>query len=264
MGTLTTRLGLFKPDPDPVTGDDVDVTDLNNNADILDAAVGFFVCTSGTRPGSPWEGLAIYETDTDRVYVWDGVAWQQVATASGSLVGSLTASGTLTSSALVVDSIEIDPTGAAVGHLLRHNGAGKFASVAPEAADVYPKVSNINSALSISTSSLTYVNMTGATLTHTKVRGTATNLYIDFKSSWFASVGTGANPTWGVRVNGVDYDLATMGANNHNLRNFVGGARLITGLGAGSYSCQLRWKTNGDIINMSGDRLSLTVMETAA
>jgi hypothetical protein len=33
------------------------------------------VCTSGTRPGSPTEGLFIYETDTDRVYSYNGAAW---------------------------------------------------------------------------------------------------------------------------------------------------------------------------------------------
>ena len=33
------------------------------------------VCTSSTRPASPYEGQCIYETDTDRMYVWDGSAW---------------------------------------------------------------------------------------------------------------------------------------------------------------------------------------------
>jgi hypothetical protein len=33
------------------------------------------VCTSSTRPASPFEGQVIYETDTDRVLVWNGTAW---------------------------------------------------------------------------------------------------------------------------------------------------------------------------------------------
>lgn len=33
------------------------------------------VCTSNTRPVSPFEGQAIYETDTDKVLVWNGSAW---------------------------------------------------------------------------------------------------------------------------------------------------------------------------------------------
>ena len=33
------------------------------------------VCTSSTRPASPFEGQQIYETDTDKVLVWDGSTW---------------------------------------------------------------------------------------------------------------------------------------------------------------------------------------------
>lgn len=33
------------------------------------------VCTSSTRPASPFEGQMIYETDTDRVLAWNGSAW---------------------------------------------------------------------------------------------------------------------------------------------------------------------------------------------
>jgi len=33
------------------------------------------VCTSGTRPSSPIEGMVIFETDTDRVYAYSGTAW---------------------------------------------------------------------------------------------------------------------------------------------------------------------------------------------
>lgn len=33
------------------------------------------VCTSSSRPASPYEGQMIYETDTDKVLVWNGSAW---------------------------------------------------------------------------------------------------------------------------------------------------------------------------------------------
>lgn len=35
-------------------------------------------CTSSTRPASPNEGMTIYETDTDRLLVWDGSAWIRI------------------------------------------------------------------------------------------------------------------------------------------------------------------------------------------
>lgn len=37
------------------------------------------VCTSSTRPASPFEGQMIYETDTNRVLVFDNTAWVMIA-----------------------------------------------------------------------------------------------------------------------------------------------------------------------------------------
>jgi hypothetical protein len=37
------------------------------------------VCTSTTRPTAPFEGQMIYETDTNRVLVWDNAAWVMIA-----------------------------------------------------------------------------------------------------------------------------------------------------------------------------------------
>jgi hypothetical protein len=36
-------------------------------------------CTSGTRPTPSHEGMHIYETDTDQMAKWNGVAWEYVA-----------------------------------------------------------------------------------------------------------------------------------------------------------------------------------------
>jgi hypothetical protein len=47
------------------------------------------VCTSSTRPTSPYEGQVIYETDTDRVLVWSGAAWVGIGK-----IDSLTVSAT--------------------------------------------------------------------------------------------------------------------------------------------------------------------------
>lgn len=33
------------------------------------------VCTSSTRPASPYEGQMIYETDTDGIFVFNGTSW---------------------------------------------------------------------------------------------------------------------------------------------------------------------------------------------
>lgn len=40
---------------------------------------GLIVCTSSTRPQSPYEGMQIWETDTDFKLVYDGSAWKLTA-----------------------------------------------------------------------------------------------------------------------------------------------------------------------------------------
>lgn len=74
MATNTARAGLRKP----AVGDNIDVTlDLNNNWDKVDANLGAFQCTSGTRPtGSDrFTGQIIYESDTTRQFMWNGTEW---------------------------------------------------------------------------------------------------------------------------------------------------------------------------------------------
>ena len=79
MATTTTRLSLRKPDPTPVTGDFVDAgADLNANWDKVDGAMPFFPCTSGTRPGSPFTGMQIHETDTKDCLYWNGTVWRRM------------------------------------------------------------------------------------------------------------------------------------------------------------------------------------------
>lgn len=51
--------------------------------------IGHVLCTSSTRPSTPDEGTMIYETDTKKVYVWDGSSWSQIATESAPIPGSV-------------------------------------------------------------------------------------------------------------------------------------------------------------------------------
>lgn len=71
--TFTTKQGLIKPTPG--TGDLVDITELNQNADKLDQNTPNFVCTSSTRPGIPFIGMKIFETDTKQEGTWNGTSW---------------------------------------------------------------------------------------------------------------------------------------------------------------------------------------------
>lgn len=35
----------------------------------------YVICTSGTRPTTPYTGQLIYETDTQVFYIYDGTTW---------------------------------------------------------------------------------------------------------------------------------------------------------------------------------------------
>jgi len=45
------------------------------------------VCTSSTRPASPYDGQVIYETDTDKTLVWNGSGWVMLATGTANAPG---------------------------------------------------------------------------------------------------------------------------------------------------------------------------------
>lgn len=80
---LTAQYQFAKPD----TQDLYDVTIQNGNWDKAEAGLiaiaastgGVTFCTSVTRPGSPANGRMIYETDTRRMYLWNGSIWFQIA-----------------------------------------------------------------------------------------------------------------------------------------------------------------------------------------
>jgi hypothetical protein len=49
------------------------------------------VCTSSTRPASPFEGQTIYETDTDLVKSYNGTSWVTIGPASAAAVTAIQA-----------------------------------------------------------------------------------------------------------------------------------------------------------------------------
>jgi hypothetical protein len=65
------------------------------------------VVTSSNRPANPYDGMVIYETDTDKAMVWNGSSWVNLSTGTASApstavpgleyIGTFTADGTDTS-----------------------------------------------------------------------------------------------------------------------------------------------------------------------
>jgi hypothetical protein len=87
--TTTTRLGLTKDDGT----ENYSVTRVNANSDKIDAAIGSIMCTSSTRPSSPFTGQTAYETDTLAQIVYTGSTWRYMSTPA---VANLTAIQALT------------------------------------------------------------------------------------------------------------------------------------------------------------------------
>jgi hypothetical protein len=82
------------------------------------------ICTSSTRPSAPYEGIKIYETDTNRELVYDSTAWVSpptvyeppmliVNTTSGGQVAYDTTNTNLYFDTVTVNTDGIHPTGSA-------------------------------------------------------------------------------------------------------------------------------------------------------
>lgn len=65
------------------------------------------VCTSSTRPASPYDGQVIYETDTDKTLVWNGSAWVLLSTGTANPPGleHIKTQTTTSGTSVVVDSV---------------------------------------------------------------------------------------------------------------------------------------------------------------
>lgn len=68
------------------------------------------VCTSSTRPTAPFEGQLVYETDTDRVLIWNNSAWvmpNSIGTVPNFLVYMSGANGSATNGATIGYNTEL-------------------------------------------------------------------------------------------------------------------------------------------------------------
>ena len=84
MAGTTTKLALYLPGgglSGLITPDEqVDIDKINDNMKKIDTAIGFVVCTSGTRPSTPFTGQSIIETDTRNTMYWTGARWAPMDT----------------------------------------------------------------------------------------------------------------------------------------------------------------------------------------
>ena len=118
------------------------------------------VCTSTTRPASPYDGQVIYETDTNRSLVWNGSSWDilsdmgaytsyspTVTSSSGTIttVGAVTAYYQQIGKTVFVHfSVTITTVGTAGGQLLLTLPVSSSANVAVDTNFGFGKETSIN------------------------------------------------------------------------------------------------------------------------
>jgi hypothetical protein len=139
------------------------------------------VCTSSTRPASPYDGQVIYETDTDNTLVYNGTGWVFLSTSRANPSGfDLVKAETALSSTSVVANNVFSSTYSNYRIMLRYTTTGNNAIYARlRVGGTSNSSTNYNSqmlaAVSTSPSSVLVTGDTGIQLT------TASNG--DFKSS---------------------------------------------------------------------------------
>jgi hypothetical protein len=98
MATFTTRLNATKP----ASSENVDITVLNDDFDLFDAAVGSSVGTSAARPASAFSGRLWYSTDSNSLAVNESASasvaasWSDPVAQALAAIGDLSISGALT------------------------------------------------------------------------------------------------------------------------------------------------------------------------
>ena len=122
------------------------------------------ICTSSTRPASPYHGQHIYETDTNLQFVWNGSAWvnNYASSASPTFTGTVTIpagasiSGFAPLASPALTGIPTAPT-ATVGTNTTQLATTAFVN---ESTGMLPNIVETTSATSLATNSTTYVATT--------------------------------------------------------------------------------------------------------
>jgi len=268
----TPRLGLNKPNPDPVTGDFVDVTKLNENFDKIDSAINTTVCTAATRPATPFNGQVILETDTGRMYVRLASAWVQLMVSGATFLSTIESQRTASTDLVLRHKLSGDSQ-----YRLQINGAGRidfgdgstaadtnlYRSAANELKtdDAFvvtqgltvqgnPTITNktgLNGTLLATgtTGSTSYANLPAkaaggaASFSFTKKRSD-TRLRVAMKLIAYSDA-TSTGMQLGCQIGATDYDVTRCYYTSAIYLN-ANGWTYISGLAAGTYTLQGRWK----------------------
>ena len=180
---------------------------------------------------SPYDGMAIYRTDLDTLYIYDGTNFKpkgQISVANSAALSNVTnpENGSI---AYARDT----------GRLWTYNGSSWVRSY-NEPQEITGK-QGITSQSSFTSTS--YADIPGITgLSFTKARSD-TKIRVDMKTLFFTSSAGSTGLQLGVRINGTDYDVAKgYTTESSSYKPAVGFAAVTSGLAAGAYTITARWK----------------------
>jgi hypothetical protein len=133
------------------------------------------VCTSSTRPAVPFEGQMIYETDTDKVLVYNGSAWY----ANWNLPWGVQNLASVTTSDTTITTEEVQITG------------GSFTAVANRYYKVTYFEPNIYNGTGYWALRIRQTNLAGTVL-NTSYETTGTGIDRNFMMTWIGTLSAGS------------------------------------------------------------------------
>lgn len=137
----------------------------------------------------------------------------------------------------------------------------------PNPEIVYPNISSVNTAGTAGTcTTTTYVDIPGTSVTMSFTKRRADTSIVISCGYGGPYQSAGQSTTFGVNINSVDYDYATLNPGALNVRGWaIGTLAPITGLAAGVYTVKQRVKRTSDTTTFDTFcRGSILVMEVAA
>ncbi len=227
--------------------------------------------TGGVQVQSPLDARYTADSTTAFTITGSGSVTRLVVDTTNSRVyiGSPTADGTGAILVLDTKNTSGDPATTINGAMYYNSNAGKLRCYQGEWRDCVSSVSSNGigggSAFpSGTTTSTTYVNVPGgaSALSFTK-KAANTKLTFQLNMSFYVTVASKAS-FLAINLDGTDYECMVFWWNVTSQHLNLSCNRVITGISAGAKTAQVRWKVDagGSMTGDSGDRLSLTVLES--
>jgi len=214
-------------------------------------SLAYSVCTSSTRPPSPTEGMAIYETDTDRYLVYDGSNWNLPKSIAGPYVCT---SSTRPSLGLFEGMMIYETDTDIVGY---YNGS-QWRRVNPNKRAFHKEPTG--SRTTTSSSPVDWPTTEPCTGSFTKY-ASGSRLIVNVTASGFTS--NVISFDYYIRIASTDYIIVNAFSNQISEHQMMSATREITGISAGVLTCTVRAAISGGITLTAdnNDTISFTIEE---